>query len=125
MLSLATRNISGFGVSFALAALLLNCATASAAGAPGDARDQAAALLSRGTMTVERGASMLAPEHPSASSVDPTDQARRLLSGAQAVRPVEKDEHADASSQVATTGAVAAYANAEESARRMILGSGA
>jgi hypothetical protein len=124
MLSLATRKLSGFCFSFALAALLLNCASASAAGATDDAHDQAAALLSRSAVSIAPGAIALNPADASAASVDPMDQAGRLLSGASASPLVDNGQRADATSP-APSDTVAAYANAEESARRMLLGSGA
>ena len=122
MLSLTTRKVSGFGFSFALAALLLNCATASAAGMSNDAHDQAASLLSHSVASLERNAIALAPASTSAPSLDAMDQARHLLSGMPALSP---DGGSNATPASYSTAKIAAYANAEESARRMILGDGA
>jgi len=125
MLSLATRKISGHRVSLALAALLLNGATASAACVDNDAQQQASALLSRGAVAAEHAVVTLSPADAVAMPADAIDQARRLLSGAPALQPAGHDGRAGAKSPDYATGAFAAYAGAQESARRMILGRGA
>ena len=125
MLSLATRKISGHCFSLALAALLLNAATATAAAVDTDAREQAAALLSRSAVADDRAAVTLSLADPLAFPAEPMDLARNLLSGTPALpRPVQI-RRASATSQEQSTDAMAAYAGAQESARRMILGEGA
>jgi hypothetical protein len=125
MLSLATRKISGHCFSFARAALLLNCVTASAAGVDSDAQRLAAALLSRSVVAADHALVSLSPDKAGVTPADPMDQARHLLSGAPALPQAVQIRRAAATSRDHSTDEIAANAGAQESARRMILGAGA
>lgn len=125
MLSITARKISGHGFSLACAAALLTCGVAHAAA--GDAQVQAAALLSTASASrAEPALTSLSTDGAAASPIESQEKARWLLAG----KPVSSAGSARADTQTSARNAGAvqadgmAYAGAQDSARRMILGKG-
>ena len=120
MLSLATRKISGHCFAFAVAALLIH-STGASAGVVADGQAQARLLLTGSTAAVMRSSTTLSGSDAAASD-DAQDQARRLLTGAVAALPTSDRGEAGGALPMPLTQSRAAYAGANHSARRMILG---
>ena len=114
--------------TLALAAVVLNASAAFAAGPVEDGQAQAAALLGGSAGSRAERASDALPSARHVSAGDPQDQARALLARSPRFTPAEKlldvqESVGGLESPAANRGG--AYAGAQESARRMILGRGA
>ena len=107
---------------WAAAALLLNTGAALAADDIGDGQAQARAFLAGSTPVAHARATAARPEASvSASWVDPQEQARRLILGAQGAGNVPAPQRI-AQAEVARGSGAARRANPQALAQRMILG---
>ena len=128
MNSVASRKTSARRFALVFAAVLLNSGAAFAAGFVGDGQTQAGALLAGAPGSRTDRASDALPSAASASAAEPQDQARALLARPPRFTPAEtlldvQESIGGHASPASHHGG--AYAGAQESARRMILGRGA
>ncbi|HSE11513.1 MAG TPA: hypothetical protein VLB69_02655, partial [Rudaea sp.] len=123
-----TRKISGHSFALALAAALLNSGTASAADVANDAQVQARALLTGVSVSrTDHAFTSLPASDATATSAEAQDLARLLLAGKPVYSDAERgpDPRDSRASQTSAQDQDMAYAGAQASARRMILGKGA
>lgn len=128
MNSRARRKTSARRFALVFASVLLNSSAAFAAGLVEDGQTQAGALLAGAPGSRTDHASDALPSAASAAAVEPQDQARALLARPPHFTPAERLLDVQESvggllSPASNHGG--AYAGAQESARRMILGRGA
>jgi hypothetical protein len=128
VLSLVTRKISGHSFALALAAALLNSGTASAADVANDAQIQARALLTGVSVSrTDHAFTSFPATDATATSAEAQDLARRLLAGKPGYSDAERgpDQRDSRASRISVQDQDMAYAGAQASARKMILGKGA